>query len=502
MTQTPALPQSQLGGIVTKPLADGFARIDVANDEALKVLDLSPVDTVWGRPSGRPIYDRLPGVSQGYKEEYFGEVGRGLVYIEPQFGSSVGLGSLQVGALQNDPRVLVVNNGIITWAYGQISTDTLAINLETIIEGGIQDGGYQVGYYLNRVSPDIPTYSKYQVQDYSLGSSKTIYNTDAEAKYHPVLNMFSEQDDGSWRPTEFGATGDYPNGKSVTMDFTEPVVAAEFNLIGSSPTLATAKCALYSSNDAVVWDLQDSVNPTKGIWTLRSSADDPNRYFRLFFWNGETDIREVRYSGEAFFRNQRPTGPTSAAEIFLEGEYDEIDRPHITLAYLTVRNFEITEVRDVRSQTSRKYEPVASWLTDFQDFSLRSVITSIESYSSLYMSPTTGADILYERLLEESFVFDSETKTPVIYFPSGVELAPGYTVIGEAAIGTDPLNEDIASNPQGFVIIGQEVPFYRSDSVVSPQEVIFVRDPSDAGDMATKNYVDFALIPSLDNGKY
>ena len=86
------LPQSKLGKIVTKPLVDGFARIDVANSEALDILNLSPVSTVWGRSSGRPIYDRLPGISQGYREEYFGEVGRGLVYVEPQFGVTFGPG--------------------------------------------------------------------------------------------------------------------------------------------------------------------------------------------------------------------------------------------------------------------------------------------------------------------------------------------------------------------------------------------------------------------------
>lgn len=496
------LPQSKLGKIVTKPLVDGFARVDVANAEALEILNLNPVSTVWGRSSGRPIYDRLPGISQGYREEYFGEVGRGLVYVEPQFGVTFGPGSLEVGALQNDPRVLVVYNGTITWAYGQIQTDTLAVNLETIVDGGIQDGSYQVGYYLNQVSPDEAKYSKYEVQDYSLGASQTVYFASAEAKYHPVLSIFSEPTDGSWTPTEFFEAGAYSDGSQVTMDFTESVVAREFSIKAISSELASAKCALYASDDAVVWSLEDSVSSRNGIWSLRPPSEVGHRYFKFFFWGGTADVSEVRYSGEAVFRVQRPTGFTSEAEIFLEGEYDEINRPHITLAIITVSNYEISEIRDTRSQTSVKYEPVASWLTDFQDSTLRSLVSGIEGYSSLYMSPSKGGELFYERLLEENFALESDTTTPQIIFPSGIELEPGWTVVGEAALGTEPIGDAVATDPQGFVIIGTEIPFFQSDSSVQPNRIILLSTPTLSSSLANKAYTDFALIPSLDNGKY
>lgn len=497
-----ALPQSELGRIVTKPLVDGFAKIDIANQEALDILALTPTNTVWGGKFGRPIYDRLPGVSEAYKEEFYGERDRGLVYIEPQFGLSTGPGSLEVGAWQDDPRVLIVYNGTITWAYGQIDTQTLAFNLESVIEGGIQDGSYQVGYYLNRIEPDVTRYSKYRVEDYSLGSSQTIYAASAEAKYHPVVSMFSEPSDGSWKPSEFGETGIYADGTSVTMDFTETVVGDRFVLISSSPALATAKCALYSSDDAIVWDLQDSVSPRDGQWGLNCNLNNGARYYRLFFWDGLADVSEVRYTGEAIFQNQRPVTAKSETEIFLEGEFDQIDRPHIVLAIISVVNFEITEIRDVRSQTSTKYEPVASWLTDFQDNSLRFLITSIEDYATLYMSPTASNDLFYEKLLEENFVFESDTKTPTITFPASIELQPGWEVIGEASLETDPAGDELSTNPQGFVIVGQEIPFFESNSKITPSAIILLAEPTLAGDLATKNYTDIALTPSLDNGKF
>ena len=227
-----------------------------------------------------------------------------------------------------------------------------------------------------------------------------------------------------------------------------------------------------------------------------------HRYFKFFFWDGTADISEVRYSGEAVFRVQRPTGFTSEAEIFLEGEFDEIARPHITLAIITVSNYEISEIRDTRSQTSVKYEPVASWLTDFQDSTLRSLLSSIEGYSSLYLSPSKGGELFYERLLEENFALESDTTTPQIVFPSEVELEPKWTVVGEAALGTEPIGDDIATDPQGFVIIGTEIPFFQSNSSVRPNKIILLSDPTLSSSLANKAYTDLALIPSLDNGKY
>ena len=286
------------------------------------------------------------------------------------------------------------------------------------------------------------------------------------------------------------------------MDFTEAVVAQRFVLTATTPALATAYCALYSSDDAIVWDLQDSASPVDGSWTLLSSSNAGARYFRLFFWGGEADVAEVRYTGEALFQNKRPTGFTSEAEIFLEGEYDEINRPHVLLAVITVSNYEIIGVRDERSQTSRKYEPVASWLTDFQDKSLRELITGIEGYSELYMSPVSGARQFYEQLLEENFVLRPETETPTIAFPSAIKLEPGQVSLGEAYLAVEPLAELLATDPLGFEMAGENVPAFTSNSSVKPKAVILLAPPVEPGDMVNKAYSDAAIVPSLDNGKF
>jgi hypothetical protein len=467
------LPQSQLGKIKTKTFVDGFARISVIDEKASDILNLNPVDTVWGRSGGRPIYDRLPGVSQAYRKEYEGEINTGFVYIEPQYGNYSGPGSLETGALQDDPRVLIVYNGTITWTNGQIPTSTLAINLETVVDGGIQDGNYQVGYYLDKNVPASVGNFPYAISSFFLSGSSTIYATNRAAKDHRLDYAISEESNEYWMPSEYGEAGTYEDGSWISFDFTETVTASIFEFKAPTIALATARCALYRSNDAISWQLADSVTPRNGVWTLNNS-EGKARYYRALFWSGKVAISEVRYSGEALFPNRRPTGPISSAEIFLEGEFDQIDRPHILLSIITVSDYRVTGIRDVRAFTTVKYEPVASWLTDFQDGVLRKLITDISSYADLYLAPTTGATNFYDSLLEAGVTLESDTSAPTIEFPTEIEL-----------------------NHLTFVN-GQEV----STSIVSPVGIYLLGEPTDPSDLTSKAYSDLSLIPTLDDGKY
>lgn len=468
-----ALPQSQLGGIKTKTLVDGFAKVRVVDEKASRVLGLDPVSTVWGRPTGRPIYDRLPGVSQGYREEFAGELETGLVYIDQQSQSYSGPGSLEVGAWAEDGRVLIVYDGTITWAHGQVPTSTLAINLETIIPGGVQDGSYQVGYYLDKTVPETRSHSIYSVSDYSLSNTSTVYATNREAKGHSLEYMFSEAEDGFWAPSEFGDSGDYSSGSWVVLDFTESVTASSFDVRAASQSLATAKCALYVSEDAIVWNFVDSVSSNGTTWKL-ANPGDKHRYYKLYFWGGKVGVSEVRYSGDALFPNQRPTGPISSSEIFLEPQFDQIERPHALLGLITVSNFKIVSIADARQFSTKKYEPVASWLTDFQDLTLRKLVTDIGGYAERFLSPIGGGSHFYEDLPLANVALGPETSVQVISFPSRVELDPPSVVMSQTVF----------------------------TSSVFPSAVFLLKGPTEASDLSPKAYVDTSLAPTLDNGKF
>lgn len=473
---TEALPESLLGPVTARSAITGLSSFDIITDGARDVKSLKPEPTVWGYGNGRPIYDRLPGVSEAYRIDYFGDAKTGLVYIDPQFGTLSGPGSLEVGRLPDDGSVLIIQSGTITWSYGQIPTTGLAIDLRSIVAGGAQDGVYQVGYYLDYSRPDDLSYSIYRVENRSLSNTLTAFAASSEAGDALVEYAFSELDDGSWKPNSDGDAGEYATGTSISMDFMQPVIAEEFELSGT--TESTAWCALYSSVDAIVWDLADQT-AFNGSWQLRAPSNRPARYWRFFFWGGSAEVTNVLYTGEALFPNNRPSGAVSSAEPFLEDDqFADIDRPHILLAQVEVKEQQVVTVTDLRRQTSTKYEPVAKWLTDFQDSSLRTLLSDVAEYSSRYMTPQTACESMYLELESETFILGTEVDRAEIIFPDYIELESGWTV---SSNGID---------------------YYRSNSSVTPSGVILLTDPTGADGLATKQYTDFELIPSLNNGKY
>jgi len=488
--------------IVTKPLVDGFAKVQVLNEEAARIKRIAPVPTVWGRADGLPIYNRLPGISQGFQLEYFGEKDNGLVYVDPQFGTTRGPGSLEVGAWTEDQHILLFESGTITWQHGQIQTDTLAIDLRTIVDGGVQDGVYQAGYYIDYARPEDPPDGVFDVENYSLGGSASLYEANRTAPYRPVSAMFSSFEDGSWSPTEYAVAGKYPDASYVDIDFTVPVVAREFKLSVAEPLLGTAKCALYSSIDAIVWHIEDSREPEDLGWTVRGNSDGGRRYWKLFFWDGTAEVTSVLYTGQAVYPNQRPVGSVTIVQPFLEGKFDQLEpRPYIVLATLEVKEQAVVETTDERNFTSVKYEPVAKWLTDFQDNSLRELFTSIEKYSAEYMSPVTGAVKLYDDLLDRgNFKFGSDTEAPTFDQPVAIELRPPTQIVGDADLLSDPLRDNVATDPAGFLVLAENIVSIVQTSTVTPQQVINLGAPVEQSDLSTKAYVDITFTTALDDG--
>lgn len=473
---TDVLPQAELGAVTAVPAISGLSKFNIISDEARRVKSLDPVQTVWGRSTGRPIYDRLPGVSEQYRIDYWGDAKIGLVLIDPGVGGLTGPGSMEVGYLADNHSLLIIQSGVITWAYGQIKTTGLAVDLRSLVAGGVQDGVYRVGYYLDYTAEPAEQYSLFDVDDYSLSATASIYAASSEATQHGLHFVFSDVDDGNWRPTAPDDASNYDSGASITIDFTEPVISKKFLISGTAE--AGVRCALYTSDDAVVWTLADQAYFDNG-WELSITSLAPSRYKKFFFWNGEIEVTGVRYSGQALFQNQRPSGPVSQAEPFIDDEVEEANRPHITLAEIEVRNQKVASVVDLRKTTKTPYEPVAKWLTDAQDSSLRSLVTDVAEYAPRYMSPPSACADMYSGLYQTGFVLAPEIERPEIVFPGYISLKSGWYVPDQGGGSA-----------------------YTSDSSVMPKGIIRLGDPLEQGDVSTKEYTDLALIPLFDNGQY
>lgn len=468
---TTARPQSQVGPIVTAPLTDGFTHVKVYDERALNALKLKPVPTVWGREEGKPVYDRLPAISQAYKLDYFGEEDSGYVYIDPRLARANGPGSLEVGAWEGDQGILVIQSGTVTWAKGQIPIDGLAVNIAELNSGeGLQDGVYQVGYYLSYEQEVAGGSQLYLVTTSSLSNSLALYTASSAVEEYPFEAAFTDAEDESWRPTESGYSGPYDKGSYLLIDFTEAVTADGFILTPTNGIVITATCTLYRSNDGITWEKDSEVKPVDGTWSLSVESDLAWRYWKLYFWDGIVDVRTVSYSGEAPFINQRPTGPVSSATPFLEESDAQIVGPSVILALVTVKRKKIESVSDLRRITSQKYEPVAKWLTDFQDGSLREYIFEVSNYAEKFLAPPTSLDPFYAELLDDrTFTLGPEVSSPTISLPTEIELreySNGY------------------------------------QASVTPTQAILLSSPVEDSDLSTMEYVNLTFIVSLDNGIY
>ena len=554
---TEALPQSQIGPVKTVLYNSSAEALKFLNEDAARIKGLSPVPTVWGRAAGRPIYDRLPSISGAYNITGFAEDAV-KIFIQDQ-NKATGIGTLQVGRWEEDPGVLIIQSGILSWKYGSVAVEAFGVRLSLLNDGGgLQDGEYQIGYTLSYEELVGDLYKLYKVDDYSLAASATVYGATAAAAAYPVETAFTDELEPGWRPSDSGLVGDYEHGQSLIMDFTAPVKAERFVLTAPSPVYSTAKCVLFYSEDGVIWQRDDVTWTAKdSTWDMTVSTQTPHRYWKAFFWDGYVEVQIVKYTGTAFFADQRPTGPRTIAEPYIDELYADIPGAYIQLATMEIRDNQVVRVEDYRlSQiTYEKYEPVASWITAFQDESVRKYFNDVVNYADKWLAPPTSVKSLYEELLEEdTFQLGSDLDYPRLDLPSTVILEPGYyftyddidiQVDGEQNYWGSPTIIDIltpeittesgiplatqrneaitidrpgykqlyskkgkstalglATNPSSLQIQGDEVAVYESSNRVEPYHVMSVGYPEDESDLATKAYVDAALIVNMDNGAY
>ena len=155
------------GGVVPEVQVNtGINRLNVLSEQYIQANGLESRPTQWV-PGGRPIYRRLPAISETYQIEFFNVVNEsnilgfstvergvdevGYVYIP--YGQGInGPTSCQVMSSEND-RDLILKSGEIVWKYGKTSILPTIVNLEVL---QIRSGKYDIGYQLVFDDSPIP----------------------------------------------------------------------------------------------------------------------------------------------------------------------------------------------------------------------------------------------------------------------------------------------------------------------------------------------------------
>ena len=467
--------------VIVRRLSEGAIDVKTLSEEAIDVLRVKPIKTVWGWNEGRPNYDRLPAWSQAYKKGY----DRDQAYVfydhrkNPRF---FGPKTLQVTVDPDDHRFLQVEDGEITWYGGQTPVGPVILDIRELDNGlGLQNGRYQVGYRLSlepfQSDSPLEGYSLIEVEEQSLANAAVYFQATEEIIYHEDYQAITDFKE-SWVPRKNFKVDDYYPGAQYFLDFRTEVTANRF-LIKSSPEYGgSSKLAVYYSDDKIHWIKTDETKALNGEWESLIGVNSKHRYWQFLFWDGEVSIESISYSGEALYPDLRVTGPTPVAQFYISSFYEIPEDDYIILASFDVKNGAITGIKDLRKATPYKYEPVAEWLSSPSDIQLRCLFNDVVNYDTQFMSPVEGHYKFYHEMEnfmctnQGSLSLDGVNPSPQISFPETLELY------------------DTSTNSRS--------------SVIEPPKIDVLGDPVFEEDAANKGYTDYTLIESwsIDNGFY
>lgn len=503
----------------TTLFSKGVVRPKVANEEALKAIHQTPHKTVWGWDFGRPIYDRLPAITEQYKKGYEGD--QAYVYLDPRSPAYEGPGSSEVVAFLDRPNVLAAESGTITWKMGQLSTPGFEVDIDQALEENTRfpDGQYQVGYELSYEVPTsdspIEGYALAHTDGSTLGKANIAVAASGGSELHEVYQAINKlARETSWWPGATTDAGRYWEGSWLVMDFMAPVTPERF-VVASDPNEPdpTAIMALYFSDDAIIWHKDQQVGSRGKGWDVTVLDQQEHRYWKLFFWDGTASVASIVFSGTAYFPDPRVSGPVQTATPYIDLMSSEPPEDYILLAGFEVKSGKIGSLVDYRVFTNRKYEPVSSWVTEFQDTSLRCLFDSVTDYSELYMAPPT-ADYHFYSELDDNECFGLGEYTvgvgdlPIVEFPDWTDLYCSFIdqqELCDSILHDDPLDRTLSVDP-GTVFLDLAIDRRNrcNGCLITPRQVILLKDPIIDSDLATYAYSEFVLYRSysLDNGIY
>lgn len=392
-------------------------RLNVLSPVYIDVKNLQNRPTEWV-PGGRPIYRRLPAVSETYQINFFNVVTESNIlslnktlegiekigYVYTPYGESInGPVSTEVVAAEGN-KAFLIKGGVIIWEYGKDDVIPTIIDLQTIDLG---PGSYDVAYQL--IYDDAPSPKLYQVEDFALtGQPLDITSsTDSITGWrYPAVNAFLNTTTTRWsnEDTYFPSYAQVPTG-SAYLEWSSELTAAYTNITLRCPsgTAYSGDATLYYVNNGISSEVQTvSVSSDSSGQLFEFSIEDPvlQTGWRVEFSSPKVSIQAVTVSGQVTLLEKtsglRPltrlvlykTGALPKTVITSGGE--EVPATYCRLAIVNVDNaYNVLSIIDQRQIIHRDYTPVADWLTKPFDENLIDLYEQVIDYANLWMAPPT-----------------------------------------------------------------------------------------------------------------
>jgi len=391
--------------VVQTALAQPELRVLSRQYKTVNNLESRPTQWIAG---GKPIYRRLPAVSETYQVDFFADGEIGYVYT-PWGQSTAGPYSLMVESTSNK-KELSIQGGEIVWKYGTTPIYPALIDLEQL---GVTNGRYVISYsllYDNARSALQYSVENFALTGYPIGLSSS---TSAISGWKNIEeNAFRNTDTLYWSNFDKSFTA-APQPSSAFLAWSTPNPAALSQItLRQPPDVATDFLAqarlevlesgkwFFVSESSVLADKQGSYyqfnisNPSfvsgwRVTWFNPYFPDVPKIY-----------IQQINVTG-VITLPRKTSGPETLASLVIYPEYlapkttvnssgVEVPAVYCDLAFFEVNNqYEVTTIEDTRYIIHREYKPVASWLTEYWDNNLINLYEQVKYYPDTWMNPET-----------------------------------------------------------------------------------------------------------------
>jgi len=421
---------STTGGSQTLETTTTQSLFNVLSPQYIKTKKLESRPTEW-IAEGRPIYRRLPAVSETYQIDFFNVVplanstGRdlahenvGFVYVP--WGEGINGPTSTEVISSDDHSTMLIKAGNIVWQYGTNPVRPTIINLQEI---GIESGSYTVAYRL--IYDNSPTENLYSVENFALTGLPLAITSSTDNVVgwrYPAENAFLNTSGTFWKNQDslFPAYAQ-PSSSYIQWASTLASAYSQISLRCPTDTAFTGNANLYYVTDGV-----DSFVGTASIGKDETGQffqfDVPDATFQTGWkveWSSpDMAIESVTVTGSV----TRLTTPTEASTQCVLVIYPEDSLPttfinslgvetpatYCLLANIDINNkYKLTDIRDKRYIVHRDYTPVTDWLTLPFDQDLIDLYEVVKEYEVTWMGPQTCMKQEYAALTKSDIVIEA-----------------------------------------------------------------------------------------------
>jgi hypothetical protein len=383
-------------------------RLLVLSQQYISANNLESRPTQW-IPGGRPIYRRLPAISETYQIDFFNLVPaantavadevQDIGYTFVPWGQGLNSENSMYVSASNSGKDLLIKGGTIVWRYGNTQVLPTIINLEVL---DVISGQYDLAYQL--LYDDTPVQKLYSVEDFALtGQPLTITSsTDSVIGWrYPAVNAFLNTSTLMWKNTD-SFLPSFAQPSQSFLQWESDLASAYTKILLRCPEkTAFTGTATLSYFDGTTYTF---------IQTVSISSNTTGQFFefnlgprfqtgwQVVFSSLDIAIQSIAVTGVVTMLEPQSSPSTRAVLVMypsgtlpktvINSAGEEIPATYCSLARVDVLSgYSIDEIGDLRYIIHRDYTPVADWLTKPFDEDLINLYEQVSGYSPLWLAP-------------------------------------------------------------------------------------------------------------------